>query len=284
MSKAISTPVRIDLHLHSTCSDGTLSPAELVKEALRRGLAVISITDHDTLEGIAPALQAASGTGLRVISGIELNTDYKGQEVHILGYGIEAEAAALREALEKMQAGRRRRNQAIVERLRRLGMALEMKQVEEISQGKIVARPHIARAMVKAGYVGSIQEAFDRFLQKGAPAFVERESLTPQQACRALLESNGLPVLAHPMKTDYEPLIQELLPFGLRGIEVYHPDQSPQQRRKLRNLAEKHGLLVTGGSDSHGPDSGRPVEMGSVDIPPKAVERFLAALSADRKA
>ncbi|NIM04693.1 MAG: PHP domain-containing protein [Armatimonadetes bacterium] len=278
MPKPTENEPRIDLHLHTTCSDGTLSPAETVKEALRRGLSIIAITDHDTAVGIAPALEAASGTGLRVVPGIELNTDYKGQEVHILGYGIDPEAEALRDAHQRMVDARHQRNLAILGRLEALGMGLDVKRVEEIAQGEIVARPHIAKAMVEAGHVGSLQEAFDRFLKKGAPAFVERESLTPQEACQAILRSGGLPVLAHAGKADYEVLIKELLPFGLRGIEAYHTDHSAAQQVKLRNMAERFNLLTTGGSDSHGPKWGRPAEMGSVPIPPEALEKFLAAL------
>jgi len=269
---------RIDLHLHTTCSDGTLSPAESVEEARRRGLSMIAITDHDTLAGIAPALRAAAGKPLRVIPGVELNTDYQEQEVHLLGYGI-VPGAALEDALYRMKEGRRERNLAVLARLAALGITLEVERVREVTQGEIITRPHIARAMVRAGYVSSTQEAFDRFLKKGAPAFVKRISLTPQEACQAIRQSKGLPVIAHSAKVDYERLVKELLAFGLAGVEVYHPDHSRAQKQDLRNLAEKHGLLITGGSDSHGPNSGRPVEMGSVAIPPRLAEKAAAALS-----
>jgi len=269
----------IDLHLHTTCSDGTLTPSQTVEEALRHGLCLIAITDHDTVAGVADALQAASGSGLRVVPAIEFNTDYQGQEVHILGYGIDARTGPLRQALRKMREGRQERNLAMLARLRALGMPLEMEQVAEIAQGEIIARPHIAWAMVQAGYVGSPQQAFDLFLGKGAPAFVERHSLTPQQACEVIRQSGGLAVLAHPARIDYEQLIRELLPFGLRGIEAYHPDHTARNRRELCGLARRVGLLVTGGSDFHGPNSPRPVEMGSVEVPPEVSEALLAALA-----
>ncbi len=268
-----------DLHLHTTCSDGTLTPLQTVTEARQRGLSLIAIADHDTIDGLAPAVQAAVGTGLRILSAIELNTDYKGEEVHILGYGLDPGAAALQEALKKMREGRAGRNLAILARLKDLGMTLEREQVEAMARGKIIARPHIAKAMVQAGHVGSAQEAFDRFLAKGAAAFIERECLTPQQACQAVTDSGGVAALAHPARIAYKQLVGELLPCGLRALEVYHPDQAARPRRELEAFARAQGLLITGGSDSHGPLSARPVAMGSVRIPAEVGERLLAALS-----
>jgi len=270
--------LKIDLHIHTTCSDGTLTPGEVVLEARRLGLTAIAICDHDTLEGIAPGRQAALGSTLLVVPGIELNTDYRGQEVHVLGYAFDLEAEALREALRKMQGGRGDRNLAILNRLAELGVPVGLAAVQEIAAGEIIARPHIAEAMLRAGYVTSRQEAFDRFLAKGAAAFMERYSLTPLEACRVILESRGIPVLAHPGKLDYENIIRELLPAGLRGLEVYHPDNNLKQRRRLLALAQQYGLLVTGGTDSHGPGSGRQLEMGSVGIPEKTIREFLSAL------
>lgn len=279
MAATARSKSRIDLHLHTTCSDGTLTPAECVARARARGLTIIAITDHDTIDGIASAQEAAAGTELWVLPGIEFNTDYHEKEVHVLGYGFDPQAPALQGALVDMKEGRRQRNYAILDRLAELGLPLEAKRVEEFARGEIVARPHLARAMVQAGYVGSVQEAFDIYLKKDGSAFVERESLTPQQACRAIRESGGLPVLAHPAKLEYQQLIAELLPCGLRGLEAYHPEQSPPQRRALRNTAARLGLLVTGGSDSHGPASGRSVELGSVELPARLLEELIAALA-----
>jgi predicted metal-dependent phosphoesterase TrpH len=269
----------IDLHLHTTCSDGTLTPAEIVREALGRGLTIIAIADHDTSAGVAPALSAASGTDLWVVPAIELNTDYREQEVHVLGYGIDPEAAALRAALQKMLAGRYNRNLLILERLKELGVPVAWEKVAALAAGEVIARPHLARALVQAGHVKSVQEAFDRFLGKGAPAFIERISLTPQEACRVILESGGLPVLAHPGRINYLELIAELSPCGLRGVEVYHPDISPNKRRKLSALAKKLGLLTTGGSDYHGPDRVHMAEIGSVAVPFEVGRDLAAALS-----
>ena len=271
---------RIDLHLHTTCSDGTLTPEETVDEALSRGLKLISITDHDTIRAIAPASKAAAGRDLRLLSGIELNTDYKGQEVHVLGYGFEPESDAMREALGVMLGGRSGRNEAILERLRALGKPVAMERVKELAAGKVVTRPHIAKAMLEAGYVRSIQEAFDKYLKKGAPAFVERRSLTPQEACGAILGGGGVPVLAHPGKTNFDTLFRELLTCGLRGLEVYHPDHTESDSKRFLKYARKHDLLITGGTDSHGPYSGRPVEMGSIHVPWEAGEALMEAVEA----
>lgn len=248
-------------------------------EALRLGLSLIAICDHDTAEGILPAQRAAAGSPLRVIAGIELNTDYKGLEVHVLGYHMAPEAEALQGALERMRAGRTNRNSEILARLDALGMPLAPELVGEIAAGEIIARPHIAEAMVRAGYVESKQEAFNRFLAKGATAFTERYSLTPLEACRAIVESGGLPVLAHPGKIPYQQIVEELLPAGLRGLEVYHPDNRAGQRRGLLALARRERLLVTGGSDSHGPGSGRQIEMGSMAVPENHIQDFVAALN-----
>jgi 3',5'-nucleoside bisphosphate phosphatase len=271
---------RIDLHLHTTFSDGTLTPEATVREALRLGLGMIAICDHDTTEGVPPAQREAAGKPLRVVAGIELNTDYQGAEVHILGYGLEVGAQSLQQALERMRSGRSNRNEAILERLRALGMPLAEETLAEIAGGEIIARPHIAEAMVRAGYVESRQEAFNRFLAKGAKAFTERYSLTPLEACRVIVESRGIAVLAHPGKLDFRKIIEELLPAGLRGLEIYHPDNRDGQRRSLLALARREGLLVTGGTDSHGPGSGRQLELGSLSVPEKHIADFVAALEA----
>jgi 3',5'-nucleoside bisphosphate phosphatase len=269
---------KIDLHLHTTCSDGTLTPEATVAAAQALGVLIIGIADHDTLLGIEPAQQAAVDTDVRVVPGIELNTDYNGAEIHILGYGFTSDAPAIRTALTAMQNGRKNRNQDILDRLRELGMPLHMEQIVQIAQGEVVARPHIAKAMLQAGYVETFQEAFDKYLAKGAAAFRERHSLTPQQACIAVRESGGLPVLAHPGKFAYEPLLAELMPCGLRGMEVYHPDHSAAQKRRLLHHAQSLGLVITGGSDSHGPTSGRPQPIGAGNIPAHIGPTFLAAL------
>jgi hypothetical protein len=269
---------KIDFHIHTTCSDGTLTPVKIVQEARRLGLSGIAICDHDTVEGIAPAREAAAGSNLLVVPGIELNTDYRGQEVHILGYGFDSEGEVLQNALRRMREGRGNRNLAILSRLEDLGKAVSLEMVKEIAAGEIIARPHIAEALVRSGHVASKQEAFDRFLAKGASAFVERYSLTPLEACRVIAQSGGLAVLAHPGKIDFEAMISQLLPAGLRGLEVYHPDNNPKQRRRLLALAQQFNLLVTGGTDSHGPGSGRQLEMGSVVIPEKAIRDFIGVL------
>lgn len=275
-----NTPFRIDLHLHTSCSDGSLSPVQTVAEALRLGLAMIAITDHDTISGVRPAQEAARNTPLIVVSGIELNSDYKGSEVHVLGYGVDLDSPALDRARGTMTAGRHERNLAILERLRELEMPLDLEQVKEIAQGEVIARPHIARAMVNAGYVSSTQEAFDRYLAKNGPAFFERISLTPPEACRAVLESGGIPVLAHPAKVTYRELLPDLLAAGIVGMEAYHPDHTSFQRRQVLEVAQKHNLLITGGSDSHGSESNRDRGIGSIRIPDHVGHTFRKTLLA----
>jgi len=274
----VNAEIKTDFHLHTTFSDGTRTPEQTVSHALELGLSALAITDHDTIAGVSQALAAAKATSVRAIPGIEFSTDYEGQEVHILGFGMDIEAAALREALELMIRKRDERNVVILEKLGKLGLPLKLEQVLEIAQGRVIARPHIARAMLQAGYVRSMQEAFDRYLAKGAAAFIERFSLTPQQACQAITHSGGLSVFAHPGKVRYQGLINELIPAGLRGLEIFHPDHAPSQKRKLLAIAKELNLLVTGGSDSHGPASPRPAEMGSQRLPSEYVQALLEAL------
>jgi hypothetical protein len=257
----------LDLHLHTTASDGTWSPTELVAEALRLGMEVIAPCDHDTVQGVGPALQAAAGTALVVVPAVEINTDYGGREVHLLGYFVEHESAPLARALQALREGRRERNRAILHRLADLGRPVDEGRVEEIAQGESVGRPHIAAALVEAGYAASGQEAFERWLGRGKPAFVPRPQFTPQQAIDLIRRSGGLACLAHPGKGRAEGLLPQLVEAGLQGLEAFHTDHTPGLAARYVRLARELGLLVTGGTDSHGPASDRPVAMGSVAVP-----------------
>ena len=269
---------RVDLHIHSTASDGALSPEEVVGESVRRGLSVIALTDHDTVNGVAPALAAAEAfPGLRVVPGVELSTDVAQGEVHILGYFIDYSDGELLARLGRMRNSRRERAQEMIARLGDLGVNIDWSRVQEIAGEGSVGRPHLAQAMVEGGYVGSLKEAFNSYIGRGGPAYVERRKLTPAAAVELILRVRGLPVLAHPLTVaDPETLVIELKSAGLIGIEVYYKDYSAADVGKLLSLAESHQLAVTGGSDYHGLDTESEAGIGSVEVPLSAAEHLMA--------
>ncbi len=265
---------RIDLHLHSTASDGQYTPSELVAMAIERRLLAIAITDHDTTDGIDEALEAARGTGLEVIPGVEISCDIPHQELHILGYYIDHHEPALEEKLRTFRQSRVHRAKAMLDKLAALGFPLEWEAVTELAGGGSVGRPHIAQAMVKMGYVASTDEAFDLYIGRNGPAYVERYKLSPLEAISLIKEARGLPVLAHPLEvTQFVPSLVE---GGLVGLEVYYNGYSPEDMRELANLARKYDLIPTGGSDFHGPDVLDTVEMGGVEVPVESWERLRA--------
>lgn len=272
-----------DFHTHTTASDGTLSPAKLAHCAASRGISVLAVTDHDTVRGLAEAEIAAESLGLTFVRGVELSTRVSRGEVHILGYGIDPHAERLRIELDRFRQSRRTRAETMIERLRAVGVELDATRLNDISDDASVGRPHIARLLIDAGYVSSVQEAFDRFLAQGRPGYVSRESLRPTEAVDLIVSAGGVPVFAHPFSDpDFEERIGELLDAGLRGIEVYYGEYSKEQRSYLASVAQEHGLLRTGGSDYHGPDFRDGRELGSVNIPRDAVDALLAAVAASR--
>jgi predicted metal-dependent phosphoesterase TrpH len=268
---------QVDLHLHSSASDGCLSPAELVAEAARRGLEVIALTDHDTVDGIAPALAAAEDfPGLMVIPGVELSTEVDAGEVHVLGYFIDYDDVALNRRLIRMRNSRADRAQAMISRLEALGVDISWEHVQKIADGGSVGRPHLAQAMLEQGYVPSIREAFNGYLARGRPAYVGRQKLTPEAAVELIRQSDGLAVLAHPFTVaDPEPLVIKLKAAGLAGLEAYYKDYDADTQRQLLEIADRHGLLVTGGSDYHGLEEDSDAELGGVEVPFSVVDRLL---------
>lgn len=247
----------LDLHIHSTFSDGTLSPAEVVALARRKGLSAISLTDHDTVAGILPAIQAAEGHDLEVISGLEISVLHEGVALHILGYLIDTENPVLNRALGELQKGRDERNAKILQLLSDLGIEVTVEDLQRVSHTGQTGRPHIARVMVEKGVVPTILQAFEQYLGRGGKAYASRPVLNAVDALGILREAGGLAILAHPLQIDptlekLPALLNELLPLGLDGIEGYYPTHSAKARRKLRALAGKYGLLLTGGSDFHG--------------------------------
>jgi predicted metal-dependent phosphoesterase TrpH len=247
-----------DLHLHTTASDGTMSPAELVRYAQGKGLKVIAITDHDTIEGLAEGIQEGTKVGLEVIPGVELSADAPKGTMHLLGYYIDPASSELADKLRVLQQARMERNLKMVERLRALGISLELSEVKAAPEHGQIGRPHFAYTMVQKGYARNIQDAFDRYLGKGRPAYVEKFRFSPQEAMHFIRKAGGITVLAHPFTlkqaepADFEALIRELKEKGLDGIEVYYPEHSDGQRKLYRSLAQKYGLVISAGSDFHG--------------------------------
>lgn len=270
---------QVDLHLHSCVSDGRYRPAELVSKAAAAGLTVISLTDHDNVAGITPALEAAKQfPQLRVIPGVEISTDEPHGEVHVLGYFIDYTYRELLATLEHNRESRQGRAQGMVVKLAGLGMPVEWKRVQEIAGDGSIGRPHIAQALLEKGYIGTIKEAFDKYIAFGGPAYVDREKITPAEAVELIIRAGGVPVLAHPSYINNpEDLIARLKPIGLAGIEAYYKRYTPEQVRALVGLADKYGLIATGGSDYHGLDDKAEAMMGTVDVPVSAAEKLIAA-------
>ena len=266
---------RLDLHVHTTASDGTLSPSAAVRSAQANGVAILGIADHDTTEGLREAQEAANGTGLVLVPGVELSVGQGARETHVLGYFVDPDEPELQVVLETLRGARDGRNEGIVQRLKELGAPISLDRVKQISGGGSVGRPHIAKALVEAGHVSSEGEAFGRYLARGKPGYVGRERLSPAEAAVAIRKSGGIPVLAHPAKLGPRRVIEGLLDQGMGGIEVYHSDHTDADADMLLALARERGLLITGGSDSHGPHSDRPIEIGSLDIPEWVGEELL---------
>lgn len=268
--------MKIDLHIHTTASDGRLTPAEVVARASRLGLKAIAITDHDSVEGIAEALdEAQKHPELLVIPGVEMGTDAPAGEIHILGYFIDHRSTELAVALRKLRDSRVDRGNAMISRLDRLGVQLDRGHVAGIAAGASVGRPHIAQAMVERGYVNSISEAFERYIGADGPAFVEREKLTPAETVRLINKTGGLAVLAHPASLeDLDSTISELKKEGLVGIEVHYKDYDQATVATLARAASIHGLIRCGGTDFHGFEASR-LDIGQTDIPQDTVDRLL---------
>jgi hypothetical protein len=269
---------KVDLHVHSTASDGRLSPEEVVRKAAELGLAVIALADHDSVDGIIPALRAAREfPQLKLIPAVEVSTDVPSGEVHILGYFIDYTSVELAEALARFRNSRERRAQGMVAKLAKLGIHIEWQRVKELAGDGSIARPHIAQAMLEKGYISSIREAFDKYIARDGPAYVEREKLTPVQAVELIVQAEGLAVMAHPLTApDPEAMIGELKSAGLVGLEAYYDGYTAEEINTLVGLAERHGLIATGGSDYHGLDESDETMMGGVEVPVASAEKLMA--------
>jgi len=257
--------MKVDLHVHTTFSDGLLTPQQVVKKAFKLNLQVIAITDHDTVDGVLPALiEAKNYKRPEVIPGIELSTHWNDQEVHILGYYIDFEDINLKKQLLDLQQNRIKRLEIILAKLNDVDVQINYEDVFKYSRGTSVGRPHVALALIEKGYVSSIKEAFEKYLGKGRPAYVPRKKLTPFDAIKIIKKSNGIPVLAHPGLLENDSIISELISDGIMGIEVIHKDHSQGDTAYYTKLALENNLLLTGGSDSHGED---PLLLGTLNVP-----------------
>lgn len=270
---------RADLHTHTLASDGTCTPAENVRIARKAGLAAVAITDHDIVAGIAEAVEAAKPHGMEVIPGVEISTAANGQDIHVLGYFIPYQSESFREKLAELRETRHLRNQMLIARLNELGIPITLENVYRRKKGdsdKNIGRPHIAEELMEMGAVQSIQGAFDKYLGKGGAAYVNPPRITPQQAIDFIQEAGGVAVLAHPGLYDDDDLVRDLIAYGLDGLEIWHPDNDDDDRARYANMAEAHGLVMTGGSDFHGWRGEEPFHamLGSSTCPMDAVERM----------
>jgi predicted metal-dependent phosphoesterase TrpH len=273
----------IDLHSHTTASDGTYLPAQLVDEALRTGVRILGITDHDTFSGYDQALPLARQAGLELVCGIELSTKLHGHSVHLLGYFLSADGLGdFRTWIGELQASRRERNLRLIARLRELGLEITLEEVQARG-GEMMGRPHFAQVLIEKGYVRSLQQAFDEYLDESAKGYVTRREPQFAEAVKHIRDAGGIASLAHPVRIreDVAAILPELRAAGLNAIEVYHSDHSRSQSALYLKLAEQHGLLVTGGSDFHGavkPEihlgTGRG---GNLKVPDDLVDRLRAA-------
>lgn len=249
----------VDLHCHSTASDGTMAPAEVVRLAHRSGLVGLALTDHDTIGGIAEAQAEAKKLGLRFLPGIEISCTYPPPGViHLLGYGVDPQSPTLRDLARQLLDARDTRNPRIIAKLNELGVSITMEEVEGEAGGEVVGRPHIAAVLHRKGYVSSIKQAFDKYLAQGAAAYFEKDRMTAKRAIALVQESGGLAVLAHPIQlctrneAELDRVIKDLVDVGLGGIEVIHSDHSALMVERYSRYADHFGLIKTGGSDFHG--------------------------------
>lgn len=273
----MSVQVVFDFHMHSTASDGTYSPREIVDVALAARAVSIAITDHDTVDGALEASQYASERGLELFTGVELNTDAYGAEIDILGYFWRAADDRFLEMLKKRQEGRIVRAKKIVEKLESVGVKISYDRVREIAHGAI-CRPHIIEAMVEKGYVADQKEAFEKYLGLGKPAHVPHDKLTPEEAIDHINQAGGLPVIAHPGLIENDEVVEKLLQAGARGLEAYYPMHSQAEIKKYLALAEKYHAIASCGSDSHGPKRKKSFPIGSMSAPASVLETFRRSL------
>ena len=265
----------VDLHSHTTCSDGRVAPRDLVRLAKAQGVHVLAVTDHDTVEAIPECLEEARAQGVRVIPGIEMSSRFEGHDVHVLGYGLDHRAPALLKRLGELHEGRRARVGKICEKLQALGVALEPAEVLKEAGGKSVGRKHVARALLRKGLVRSLDDAFNQYLGQNSPANVPANDWTPAEAARFILEFGGVPSLAHPGFLEDPALAERILDASpIRAIEVFHRYRSSTRHLRYLDLARRRQLRVTGGSDFHGDEHPNNGSLGRYTCPPDHWKEF----------
>ena len=242
----------IDLHLHTTASDGTSSPKEVVKKAADLGFSSIAITDHDTVSGLEEALIAGDRHNIEVIPGIELNTDYKEFEIHILGYFIDYNSEILLDKLASLKKARYNRIKKMIDKLAEIEIEISFAEVKEVAGDAPLGRAHLAEVILEHGYESDWSTVFDKYIGRQGPAYVERKKINPQEAIDLIKSIGGVPVVAHPGLINSDHVVEELISWGIKGLEVYHSEHDKEDIKRYKNIAEENGLLITSGSDCHG--------------------------------
>lgn len=268
--------VEVDLHVHTNYSDGTDSPAEIVAKAKAIGLAAVAITDHDTLEGIEPAIAASKQHHLEIIPGIELGSFYQEQEVHILGYLLDPHDQEFLNKLSSIRDDRELRMTKMIKKLKDLGIQINLERVRAISGEGSMGRPHLAAALVEKGVVKTSPEAFDLYIGQGRPAYVPRNKLTPAEAVLMIRTCGGVAILAHPGLIKAQVPLEELIHAGIAGLEAHHPAHNRELASYYERLAREKGLIATGGSDYHGPGNHTGSSLGLATVPYKVIEALKA--------
>jgi len=262
-----------DLHVHTSYSDSTFSPEEVISYAKEKALSCIAICDHDSIEGIEPCIKLGAEAGIEVIPSIEMTAEKVDAEIHLLGYFIDWKDEPFRKKLKEIQAARTERVYRIVEKLKLFDIDVDPEDIFRIGGKGTVGRLHIAQAMLNTGKIRTMREAFDKYIGFGKPCYVAYTKLSPKDAVELILRVGGVPVLAHPDIMGHDEYIDELIGFGLKGLEVYHTDHKPHISKRYEAMADKKGLLMTGGSDCHGMGKGR-ILIGSVRVPYELVEKL----------
>jgi len=255
----------VDLHMHTNCSDGMLSPAELLEKVRSANITAFAITDHDTLKGFRAVEKLLTPNDPRIISGVELSSNFENSDLHILAYGFDSDSIHLNNALQRFKIAREHRGRKMVEKLNKLGVDISYEDVQAKAGVGVIGRPHVAEAIFDSGAVSRYNEAFEKYIGVGGPAYVAKASFTPDEAIKLIHESGGVAVLAHPAVGGAERHIEMLVGTGLDGLEVFHPEHGSEEILKFKKLAEDFGLSITGGSDFHGRE-GRNDKIGSQKV------------------
>lgn len=274
----------VDLHVHSNASDGTLSPSEVVELALKKDLAAIALSDHDTVKGVPEAVKAAEGTSLEVIPATELSCYYNEIEIHVVGLFVDHQNPDFLAELDRLESARMQRNLDMIELFRKDGIEISLEELQAGNPGSVITRAHFARVLTEKGYCKDKNTAFKRYVGVGCPYYLPKPQVTPELSLPLITQAGGIPILAHPNLynmgwNEIETLVQTLLPLGLKGIEAYHSSQNISQSDKLRSMAAKYHLVVSGGSDFHGankPDIDLGIGRGNLHITEAVLDRIRA--------